>query len=301
MKKIKLLLTTIFALFIAISCEDDGGKSKVDLIEGGVPNVKKIASTETTLNLISLSNDVPINLGLTIDVARGNVSSMDVIGIYKKGNVIEKGIIKTNITGFPATVNINQTDLFNAFKILNTKADFSLTDKLTISTDVILKDGKRLNMFNDDGTKGFAADINNSTQFSVSQEYTVFCPFDDVSKFSGNYKVVKDDWADYKAGDIVPVVYNAADGLLKFRILNSNNTALVNTSSYYLVTVKKSDGTVTVEGSETFDYGFSGTPPVQFTTKATGTGTIGSCTGDIDLKLNFSGSSQNQTFSLVKV
>ena len=283
MKKIKLIFTSFAIMALALACEKDGGESKIEFAEGGVPNVKKITTTDTSINLVAINNNVPINLGLTFNVARGNVSSMDVVGIYRKGTVVEKAIIKANISGFPATVNINQTDLINAFNILNTKADFSITDKLTISADVILSDGRRLNMFNNDGTKGYAADINNSLQFSVSQDYTVSCPLNDASLFNGNYKVTVDDWQDYSIGATVPVVYNSTNGLLKFRVLNTNNPSSLPSSSasYFDVTINPATSTVSLVSNGNYVYGAGAGN--SFT--ATGTGNVASCTGDINLKV----------------
>ena len=297
MKKLKLILTSLALVLFVAACENDGGDSKIETTNGATPNVQKIATTNTSINILAIRNDVPINIGFTIGVGFGNVSSMDVVGIYTKGTVVEKAVIKANLTTFPATVNITQTDLINAFKFLNSKADFGLTDKLTISADIVLNDGRKVEMFNAKGEKNFGADISNSLLFSVSQNYVVSCPLTDASLFNGNYKVTADQWEDYTVGATVPVVYNAADGLFKFRILNKNNAYISNAAtSYMIVTINPANATVTVAANETYNYGV---PP----TTVTGTGTISSCTGDINLKLNFAGgyNAANQTFTLVKL
>jgi hypothetical protein len=297
MKKLKLILTSLALVLFVAACENDGGDSKVELTNGATPNVKKITTTDTSINLLAIKNDIPINIGFTVGVGFGNVTSMDVVGIYTKGTVVEKAVIKANLTTFPATVNINQTDLINAFSFLNSKADFSITDKLTISTDIVLNDGRKVEMFNSKGVRNFGADISNSLLFSVSQNYVVSCPLTDASLFNGNYKVTADQWEDYTVGATVPVVYNPADGLFKFRILNTNNAFISNSAtSYMIVTINPADGKVTVAANETYNYGV---PP----TTVTGTGTISSCTGDINLKLNFVGgfNGANQTFTLVKL
>lgn len=296
MKKIKLILTSLALLLFIVSCTNDGGDSKVELTNGAVPNVKKITTTDTSINLAAIQNGTPINIGFTVDIGRGTVQSMDVVAIYTKGTVVEKAVLKANLTTFPATVNINQTDLINAFSILNSKADFSITDKLMITTDIVLNDGTKLELYNSKGVRSFGADIFNSTSFSVSQNYVVACPLTDASIFNGNYKVTADQWADYAVGDIIPVVYNASNGLLKFRILNVNNPYLVNAATtYYEVTVNPTTFAATVVGSGILDYGNGDT------TTVTGTGTVSSCTGDINLKLNFPGfNTANRTFNLVK-
>jgi hypothetical protein len=144
------------------------------------------------------------------------------------------------------------------------------------------KNGSVYQLFTEDGTARFGADIANSQQFSVSQTYIISCPLDDASNFNGNYTVVQDTWQDYTPGKIVPVVYNSADGLLKFKIMSTNNTAIINpNTSYMLVTIDPADSSVTVQSNEDFNYGGGFIVPV------TGTGAVGSCTGDISLTLAF--------------
>lgn len=59
-----------------------------------------------------------------------------------------------------------------------------------------------------------------------------------------------------------------------------------------LVTVNPEDGTATVTSNEPFDYGV----PID----VTGSGSVGTCTGSINLSLNFVGYATNQAFNLVK-
>ncbi|MFK7000647.1 hypothetical protein V3Q90_01875 [Flavobacterium oreochromis] len=171
-----------------------------------------------------------------------------------------------------------------------TPGSYTAYDKFNLRTEAILEDGRTYSSTNASAAIGqsfFNSTFHYSVQFS--------CPLIDASLFNGNYKVITDDWSDYPIGKIVPVVYNAANGILKFRILNSNNPLIINAATtYYEVTINPANGTVTVTSNATLDYGGG------FLTNVTGTGTIGSCTGDINLKLNFSGSSQNQKFILVK-
>lgn len=181
--------------------------------------------------------------------------------------------------------------------IAELKTKFGLTDALVAGGDQfvirlaqVLKDGRVFTRSNSN------SNVIGGVYFSSPFQYTVNlkCRFPDASVFNGNYKVKLDAWADYAVGDIVPVSYSAANGQFKFRILNTNNPYLVNTSSYYEVTVNPTTLTCTVKGNETFDYGGG------FTTNATGTGTVNVCNGDINLTISYSGSLQNQALSLVK-
>jgi len=293
MKKISLLLIVTFGMFIS-SCTKDGGESKEDLNEGAIPNLTKISTTDQGLNVAALNGGLGINLGLNVGVGYGNVASMDIIGIYTKGAVVEKGILKTNLTTFPATVNITQTDLYNAFTILNSASDVGLTDKLVISADLKLKDGSSVKMYNSNGTVNYGSGIANLTGIKVFQTYIVSCPLLDASLFNGNYKVTADQWDDYGVGPIIPVVYNAANGTTVFRIPNTTRPYIINKSTSYIIgTINTTTGAVTVTSNEKWNYGGTDIFTV------TGTGTVGSCTGDINLKLYFDAYGP-YSFNLVK-
>lgn len=293
MKKIKYLATTLLLVLTVMSCTNDGGSSNIEFPQGAAPNFKKIATTDQSIDIVGLKAGGSINLGLTLSVARGDVASMKVIGFYTKGGVTGKGILKDNITTFPATVNITQNDLYNAFTALNSANDITISDKLVVSSEITLNNGTIIKMYNDNGTANYGADLANSTVFSISQTYVIACPIPNAATFNGTYKVAKDDWADYSVGDEIPVVYDAAFGTFKFKILNVNNPYIANpTTSYFIVTIDPATSKVVVTSNENFDYGPAYGP-------TTGTGTVASCTGDIDLKLAF-GPYGTYNFNLVK-
>jgi hypothetical protein len=292
MKNISLLLIAFGLIFT--SCTNDGGSSKEGLNEAAIPNITKISTTDQGLNVVALKAGQGINLGLNVDVGFGDVASMDLVGIYTKGTVVEKAILKTNLTTFPSTVNITQTDLYNAFKILNTASDVDLKDNLIISADLTLKNGTVIKMYNANGSLNYGSGVANFSGIKVLQTYIVSCPLVDASLFSGNYKVTADQWDDYGVGPIIPVIYNAANGTKVFRIPNTTRPYVINKSTSYIIgTINTTTNAVTVTSNEPWNYGGTDIFTV------TGTGTVGSCTGDINLKLFF-GTFGPYTFNLVK-
>jgi hypothetical protein len=293
MKNIKIIFTSLLFLLIATSCEDDGGSSDIGVTEAGIPNVRKVATTDQGINIVALQNGEDINLGLTIDIGTGDIASMDVIGYFTKSGVVSRAVLQTGITTFPTTVTYKRADLIKAFPTL---ASFGLTDKLVITADVKLKNGTVYPMFTNTGTPNYGADVANSTVWKVSQTYTALCPLEDASLFNGDYKVTADQWSDYTVGTIIPVVYNSADGTFSFRILATKNPYILNAATaYMLVTVNPVTNAVTVKSNEDFNYGGGDT------TAVTGTGTVGSCNGDINLKLDFPGfGAGGYNFNLVK-
>lgn len=145
---------------------------------------------------------------------------------------------------------------------------------------------------------GDAAIEANSKTFTLS----IFksCPLTDASKFNGNYKVALDQWEDYLTGQpndgTETVEYNAANGLLTFRVRNLNRpyiTAATKTNAYLICVLNPVTGTVTVTSNQTWFYGTTGYV-------VTGTGTVSACTGDINLVLNF-GAYTGYKLNLVKL
>jgi hypothetical protein len=282
MKKIKIIFTLLLFGIMTISCEKDGGSSKVDFAEGAVINIVKIPTSDQGIDIKKLQSGGHIDMGSTYSIVSGDVASIDIIGLYTKGTVTEKAVFKKGISTFPANVSITDADLYTGFAQLSTPADFALTDKLIISTDITLKNGTVIKMYDDKGVKYFGADISNSLAYAVSQDYLVNCPYPDASQFDGDYKVVEDGWQDYSVNEIIPVQFTDK---YTFHVLNSNNPFLINnTTSYLIVTVNPATNAVTVKSNESFNYG-----PGQVYA-VTGSGTVGSCTGDIKLKLSFNGS-----------
>ena len=298
MKKLKLIFMMLAIVLLVPSCENDGGDSKHTLQEGAVPDIQKVATSDQSINLIAVNEGADINLSFTVELGVGEdvFQSLNVVLFYLKGDgTISKFVLDNDITAaeFPKTYSLTLADLYADFDNVD-PGQIDISDKLIVSTEISLKDGTVIKMTNDDGTANYGTDISNSPLYSVIQTYVVSCPLDDASNFDGTYVVTVDEWADYVAGETVPVVYNPEDGLFSFRILSTNNPYIDNPdSSYMLVTIDPATSNVTVLSNEEFEYpGFANL-------LVTGTGKVGSCTGDIDVALAF-GPYGPYNFSLVK-
>lgn len=213
-----------------------------------------------------------------------------VTGKEKLVKVIPASSFTRGENGLP-TGEVSATLAETLSKLGLTTGQYTTSDKISMRLVLKLTDGRTFSSTNSAGA--VVGGVYFSSPFLYSVQF--FCPLANASTFNGNYKVTADAWADYAVGDIVPVEYVPADGLYKFRIKNTNNPYLVNSaSSYIIVTIDPTNAAATVTSNVVWDYGGG------FLTTVTGSGSVGSCTGDINLKLNFSGSSQNQNFTLVK-
>ena len=115
------------------------------------------------------------------------------------------------------------------------------------------------------------------------------CPFVNT-KFTGNYSVVTDTWADYSVGDKVPVTPGATASQVYVRA--TNNPYLVNPSTSYMILTVAADGTFTLASNPgSFDYGAGGggiLSPI-------GSGTVDRCSGDINIStLKFGNNAGNK-------
>ncbi len=187
MKKFKLIFTLLAIVLLVPSCEKDGGDSKLNLTEGAIANVQKVATTDGFIDLVAINAGSSINIGYTIDEARGKVVSMDVVAFYKKiTGEVYKGVLETNVTTFPSTFSITQDDLFAAFEQLNVAGDFEVGDQLTITTDLTLENGTVIKTLTDSGRPNYGGNIGNTASFTPLQVYNVACPSD----LAGTYSVL---------------------------------------------------------------------------------------------------------------
>jgi hypothetical protein len=301
MKKIINLLLFSFTITFFYSCsnEDKLVDQVVDQTTHGV-TLKTIKKDSPNFNFLDTASkwEVTVELRGTNEVTRAKEVKLFVKHTTNGATSAEKLLKTFPVSVFTAAAPYGlpnaklSTTFGETLTVLSlAPGSYTASDKFTMRLELVLEDGRIFTDTNASGT------VTGGTFFSSPFTYSVQfdCPLADTSLFNGNYKVVVDAWVDYAPGAIVPVVYNVANGQYKFRILNTNNPFLVNAATtYYEVTVNPANGSATVVSNATLDYGGG------FLTNVTGTGSIGSCTGDINLSLNFSGSSQNQTFSLVK-
>ncbi|WP_366184925.1 hypothetical protein [Flavobacterium ovatum] len=176
MKNIKNIFKFIAFSLLLMGCENDGGDSKLTLEQGAIPNFQKTATSDSFINLVDLSNDQPIKLELNVSTVYGDISSMDIIGFYTQDDKTYRTVLKANQTTFPITLSFTIEDIINSFPILNSKDDFKIGNKLLISADIKLKNGKIYKIYDDNGQPNFGSHVATSVQYSVSQSFLVSCP-----------------------------------------------------------------------------------------------------------------------------
>lgn len=235
-----------------------------------------------------------------------DTEKIDIYVTFKDNNLADGNNSKAEVLlkSIPATSFVQGSrEFMNAaidVTIAELKTKFSLTasqytggDVFTVRLAQVMKNGNVFTSTNAAGTVTGGAFFNSPFSYTVN----VVCPITDASLFNGNYRVTVDDWQDYAIGATVPVVYDATFGTLKFKILSSTNPSAVNAGTpYIIVTIDAAKAIVTSATSYSFfNYGSA----TNYTVTA-GTGSVNSCTGDIELKLTW-GAYGTYAFNLKKL
>lgn len=169
------------------SCDDDGGSSKIDIQEGAVTNITKNSDLNAIINLNDLLAGEEVQIGFSVSVFYGDVSSVDVVGFYKTNGTLYGPVnLASGITQFPSDIVLNQDDIIAAFAELNSIDDFMVGDELIVSSKLYLADGSELSLINNDGTRNYGSDIHTSGFFNAQVSYPVSCPSD----LGGTYSVI---------------------------------------------------------------------------------------------------------------
>lgn len=183
MRNLKFILFTIAITVLSFSCEDDGGTSVIALDEGAVPNMVKAAGAETIIDLVRLTNGENIALAFSADIAQGNPVSTDIVGVLTTlAGPVYTGTLFSDVS-LPQDFTVTTNDVVAAIAEINSSADISLGDVLTITTRFTMSDGTVLNIVDPDGSSGTGTNIQTTVLFTTVINYPVSCP----TALEGNY------------------------------------------------------------------------------------------------------------------
>lgn len=287
MKKLKYIFVLTFLSILTGCSESDRPIEEVldGKTSGGI--LRTIAVNNATFDF----NDPAVEWSITVEAQDDQdgelLSEVEVyVSQFRDGSMVGSEALVTEIPasefttgerGLPVTdISLSLNEVTDALGI--SEDDYLSTDEFRVRLEYVMTDGRTFTNTDAAGT------VLTSSFFKSPYVYPVqfFCSLDDASLFEGNYTVTADAWADYATGDIVPVEYNPEDGTYTFRVLATNNPYINNPgTAYMLVTVNPEDGSATVTSNEPFDYGGGDL------TEVSGTGSVGTCTGSINLSIVF--------------
>ncbi len=290
------ILVLLIAFTLMQSCENE--LTTIDEVTNNVERgaiLRTVDMPNPTFDFYNTSSEWIVTLEAQ-DIEDGNL--LENIKVYSSfvndGNIGPEALIKTipasefttGPFGFPrGDITLTLQEVIDAANLQS--GDYDSGDSFNIRLESILKDGRIFTNTNTVGT------ISGGSFFSSPFFYSVqfFCALEDASVFSGNYIVTADEWEDYAPGDVIPVEFVSG---YTFRILGTANPYITNGDVAYMeVTIDPSDGSATMATNTCFQY--DGWDCLDFT----GTGSVGTCTGDINLTVTY-GSYGDGTFNLVK-
>jgi hypothetical protein len=193
--KQSFLYSLLFLFFAISSCRKEDNPKLPDIVRVPTPLVLKADGSE---QVISAQDPTSFNGKFTVDLFfKEDVppQKFDVV-IMKNGDKASVKTFKENITTFPITVEITGAQLATLFGTA-----VVVGDKFDVGIDVTTKEGQKFEAFPLVGN-GVGSGVNSLPGASTAIRYEAVCNYNpDI--YQGNFEVVEDEWADYKAGDIV--------------------------------------------------------------------------------------------------
>lgn len=290
----------LVGVILMISCESDDNSSVANQVLENSASGAILRTISIDTGTFDFTNPAA-EWSATLEAQLGEGSSISEVKLYSSFTGAGVTTAEAFVKSYPASIftagpneymraefAVSLTEVLTALSIAS--GSYTASDSFTLRFELVLTDGRAFSATNASATVTGGSYLSSPFQYSAQ----FFCPLTDASLFDGDYTVQADAWADYAVGTVIPVTYVASDGPYTFRILSTLNSFISNpTTSYMLVTVNPEDGSATVQSNEDFDYiGFAVLP-------VTGIGTVGTCTGDINLVLNF-GPYTDYTFTLTK-
>jgi hypothetical protein len=289
MKKISIFsLSFLFVIALFTSCRKSDNPSLPALTRIPLPLVLKDPTGDAN---ISGQNPAAFTGKFTVDVFFPNEkpAKMDAV-VIKNGDKTNVKVIQADITTFPTTITVTGTQLANLFGGVPIVAG----DNFQVSVDVTTTSGLKIQGFPVTGNayaSGIAAQPGSSTVIT----YIALCSFVNTA-FDAIYTVVRDDWADYAAGETVNV--DAGPGVNQISVYAYPSPAYGTNRKPMICNVDPVTFAVTIPEQVIGDY--FGSPP---NSTASGTGTVNPCGDNITLSVTvkaFGGTYANNVLVLEK-
>jgi hypothetical protein len=288
MKKIltyALLFPAVAMMFNACRKDDNNKLPALEEVPWQ-PQLVKDASTD-----ISISPDDPQSFSGKFSVdeyfeSGANPQKVDVV-VIKNNNKANVKVLKTDVTSFPAVIEITGTQLLTLFG-----GTIVLGDVFDVGVDITTTSGKKFEAFPLVG-QAYASGITAQPGAAPTIRYIAACTFDKNS-FNGNYTIVQDDWADFNVGDPIAVAPGAGDNQIAITAYPSPKYG--KNRKPMLVNVNPQTFAATIPEQVIGDYDGA---PANATAK--GTGTVNPCGSEITLTITFKIGAQEYTGYVLKL
>lgn len=285
MKKFSYFFAVIGILITLNSCKKTDGVNPLADIKNLSTGAYLTLSEATNLNLnyasiASSTVSIKVSQYLSPGQTSNGGGDVDKIKVYVvKGSNADPTawkLVKTVPYAGSNTV-LSATGAEVATALGTTPSNLSPGGVYTFYNQLITKDGRTFDISNVNSN----LESNSNYNASFRCQAFVVCPF--TGGMAGTYKVIRDDWADWSAGDLVQVTDGGANQVNLSAVWP--NPQYGSTINPFIVNVDPANGTATVPSTQIGDYGsFKFT--VNGANGANKAGYVFSCTGLITLTLH---------------
>lgn len=241
-------------------------------------------ATNLNLNYASIATStvsIKVSQYLTPGQTTNGGGDVDKIKVYvvKGANADPTSwkLVKTVTYGGPNTV-LSASGSEVATALGTTPSSLAPGGVYTFYNQILTKDGRTFDISNVNS----ALESNSNYNASFRWQAFVVCPF--TGAMTGTYKVIRDDWADWNAGDLVQVKDGAANQIDLSLVWP--NAAYGNVVKPLLVNIDPATGSAKVPKVNFGDYGGGYNMTAVGSNSGDVAGYVFSCTGYISLTMN---------------
>ena len=200
MKSKKIIYGFFLFIIIISSCRKSDNPGLPDgLQRAPIPQLSKDSSGDLAISsqdIDGFTGKVVLNQYYTTDHSYKSINAV----VIKNGDATNVQVLQADITSLPATVTFTSAQLAKLFN-----SAVAPGDNYTISEDIILPSGQKIEAFPADGNPNFDPNIPALPNLGATTiSYAVFCPYD-PNLYNGDFVVIEDDWQDYQPNDVIPV------------------------------------------------------------------------------------------------
>lgn len=192
----KLIAIILLASLFVTGCRKSDNPKLPAMERVPLPSVVRDAASDKFISPVdpnSFHGKVNIDLFYKDDV---KPKKFDVV-VVKNDNKANSMILQADVTSFPISVNVTGAQLATLFG-----AAIHEGDRFDVGVDITTESGKKYPAFPEVGAPYGAGVAGSAGGVPLSVRFVMLCRFN-ADDYTGNFKVVTDQWQDYHVGDII--------------------------------------------------------------------------------------------------
>jgi hypothetical protein len=214
----KSIIFSFLAAMVLFACRKSDNPKIPELTRVPVPKLTVVANSDEAIDVVGNPANFKgnFNVGLLFPE---DVKPQKVDVVVRKNGTGTVKVFKADVTAFPTSIQVTGQQLIDLF------GPIVLGDYFDFATDIYLSNGLKIEAFPATGLQFSGGTVNIPTS-SPTLRYTAICKYDPALYGTGNYVVIKDDWADYTPGTVVTLTQIDATHI-SFKYAANNATPII--------------------------------------------------------------------------